>query len=113
MEKSRDPTHNKQEQMSQATTQAVDTTEVETSLLGLSVRELESMIKPQIILVTLKQTMAAGTFVDAKFYAFSRRRGSNLVNKPLPVYANSTILAAQSSYFAGRTYDYIYDYPPL
>ncbi|THH23050.1 hypothetical protein EUX98_g8130 [Antrodiella citrinella] len=48
-----------------------------------------------------KTALTGGVFIDTKFYAFSRRRSSGVVDKPLAVYANSSILRAASPYFEG------------
>ena len=49
----------------------------------------------------VKASLRAGAFVDIKFYAFSRRQASGVVDKPQALYANSAILRASSKYFEG------------
>ncbi|KAI0341441.1 hypothetical protein BDW22DRAFT_1358995 [Trametopsis cervina] len=51
--------------------------------------------------IALRLSLTGGTFLDTKFYAFSRRRSTGVVGEPLPVYANSDILRASSKYFDG------------
>ncbi|KAI0088863.1 hypothetical protein BDY19DRAFT_946415 [Irpex rosettiformis] len=74
--------------------------EPESQLFEATVSELEYMTEQQITWLAMKQSLTLGTFVDTKFYVFSRRRGG-LVDKPLPIYANSTILKSKSTYFSG------------
>ena len=45
-------------------------------------------------------SMSSGTFFDTKFFVFSRRRSSGFVDRPLALYANSTILRSSSKYFS-------------
>jgi hypothetical protein len=71
-------------------------------LPGLSISEIASMTQTQLMQVALKRSLAQGSFVDTKFYAFSRRRTTGVVDEPRPIYANSAILKARSPYFAGR-----------
>ncbi|KAI0088866.1 hypothetical protein BDY19DRAFT_906358 [Irpex rosettiformis] len=71
-------------------------------LLPMGSDELATMSKLQIVQVALKHSLAIGSFVDTKLYAFSRRRdGTGIVDRPLPVYANSAMLRVHSSYFDG------------
>lgn len=51
----------------------------------------------------VKHSLLGGAFIDTKFYAFSRKRGSGIVDRPKAVYANSAILRAASKYFDDRT----------
>ncbi|KAH8101804.1 hypothetical protein BXZ70DRAFT_77199 [Cristinia sonorae] len=51
--------------------------------------------------VALKLSLACGTFLDTKFYAFSRRRVGGGVDKPVGIYASSSLLRAASPYFEG------------
>lgn len=48
-----------------------------------------------------KLSLTGGVFIDTKFYAFSRRKSSKVVDRPLPVFANSSMLRAASPYFEG------------
>ena len=49
----------------------------------------------------VKQSLVEGAFVDTKFYVFSRRRSSGVVDKPMALYTNSAILTVSSKYFEG------------
>ncbi|KAF7790010.1 hypothetical protein EIP86_000958 [Pleurotus ostreatoroseus] len=50
--------------------------------------------------VVMRQSIVGGTFIDTKFYAFSRRaKDRGVVEYPQAVYTNSTILMRSSSYF--------------
>ncbi|KAI0684904.1 hypothetical protein BC835DRAFT_1387101 [Cytidiella melzeri] len=57
--------------------------------------------KQGLIQVALRQSLTSGSFIDTKFYAFSRRRSTGVVDEPLAVYANSAMLRAGSKYFEG------------
>ncbi|KAJ3558090.1 hypothetical protein NM688_g1119 [Phlebia brevispora] len=48
----------------------------------------------------MRESLTGGTFVDTKFYAFSRK-SSGVVDKPMAVYANSALLRHASKYFEG------------
>lgn len=54
--------------------------------------------------VALERSLETGTFIDTKIYAFSRRRDGLLVDKPLPLFANSELLQASSVYFDNCAY---------
>lgn len=54
-----------------------------------------------LLQTAFKLALDGGTFVDTKFYVFSRRRAAGGVDKPLPIYTNSAILRAASPYFDG------------
>ena len=54
--------------------------------------------------VALERSLETGTFIDTKIYAFSRRRDGLLVDKPLPIFANSELLQARSVYFDNCAY---------
>lgn len=60
--------------------------------------------KKGLLQVALRKAVTGGSFIDTKFYAFSRRRSTGVVDDPLPVYANSEILRAASTYFDGCMY---------
>ncbi|EPQ57189.1 hypothetical protein GLOTRDRAFT_137581 [Gloeophyllum trabeum ATCC 11539] len=47
----------------------------------------------------LRSSLDEGDFIDTKIYGFSRRMVDGQVSGPLPIYANSTILKAKSTYF--------------
>jgi len=49
----------------------------------------------------LNWALTEGVFIDTKFYVFSRRQRSGRVDKPVPIYDNSAMLRASSSYFDG------------
>ncbi|KAI0088867.1 hypothetical protein BDY19DRAFT_152736 [Irpex rosettiformis] len=58
-----------------------------------------SKSKSLLMQVALEQSLTAGSFIDTKIYAFSRRRSTGFVDKPLPIYASSRLLRANSTYF--------------
>lgn len=47
----------------------------------------------------VKLSLTEGAFVDTKFYAFSRKTSSGMVDKPVALYANSAVLKVSSKYF--------------
>ena len=55
--------------------------------------------KRNVTQAAVKQSLFGGDFIDTKFYTFSRRSTSGSVDRLKPVYANSTILKASSTYF--------------
>jgi hypothetical protein len=57
--------------------------------------------KKEIMQAVLKMSLTGGSFLDTKFYAFSRKRSTGIVDEPRPVYANSALLRASSKYFDG------------
>ncbi|KAF7790011.1 hypothetical protein EIP86_000959 [Pleurotus ostreatoroseus] len=57
--------------------------------------------KKLVTQAAIKHSLAGGSFIDTKFYAFSRKRASGVVDTPKAVYANSAILSASSKYFDG------------
>ncbi|KAI0088862.1 hypothetical protein BDY19DRAFT_946409 [Irpex rosettiformis] len=57
--------------------------------------------KKTLLQEVLRLSLTDGSFIDTKFYAFSRRRSTGVVDEPLPVYANSGMLRANSKYFDG------------
>lgn len=60
-----------------------------------------SLDKKGLMQVALRQSMTGGSFIDTKFFAFSRRRSAGVVDEPLPVYASSALLRTASKYFDG------------
>jgi hypothetical protein len=50
------------------------------------------MDPPQFLLDALSDSITSGTFVDAKFYVFSRREASGSVGSPRALYCNSRVL---------------------
>ena len=50
------------------------------------------MDPPHLLLDTLNDSVTSGTFVDTKFYVFSRREASGRVGSPRALYCNSRIL---------------------
>jgi hypothetical protein len=50
------------------------------------------MDPPQFLLDALTDSISSGTFVDTKFYAFSRREATGRVGSPRALYCNSRIL---------------------
>lgn len=76
-------------------------------ILPIPYDQLSSLSKPQLMRVALKHSLSAGFFVDTKIYAFSRRRLDGTVDKPSPIYANSALLRANSSYFDSCKYSMV------
>ena len=65
-------------------------------------REPQSTIDKRLISqAAMKQSLTKGTFIDTKFYAYSRKTSSGSVARPLPLYANSTIIKTSCKYFEG------------
>ncbi|KAI0681974.1 hypothetical protein BC835DRAFT_1402058 [Cytidiella melzeri] len=62
---------------------------------------ISSLDKQGLMQAALRQSLTSGSFVNTKFYAFSRRQSTGVVNEPLAIYANSAMLTAGSTYFAG------------
>lgn len=60
--------------------------------------------KPEeLIKLACKLSMSSGSFVDTKFYAYSKRSPSGTVHKPQSIYANSFLLRAKApQYFEPR-----------
>jgi len=50
------------------------------------------MDPPHLLLDVLNDSITSGTFVDTKFYVFSRREASGRVGSPRALYCNSRIL---------------------
>ena len=50
------------------------------------------MDPPHFLLDALKESVTSGTFVDTKFYVFSRREASGRVGLPRALYCNSRVL---------------------
>ncbi|KAI0088865.1 hypothetical protein BDY19DRAFT_152585 [Irpex rosettiformis] len=64
--------------------------------------DIASMTIPQRFQVALQHSLMTGHFNDTKIWAFSRRhRSSGVIDKPLALYVNSTVLRANSEYFDG------------
>ena len=72
--------------------------------LPLTPEEVDSLTNVQLLQVALKQSLLFGPFIDTKFYAFSSRQRSGVVDKPLPLYASGAILRAHSTHFEGCEY---------
>ena len=47
---------------------------------------------PHFLLDPLEESITSGTFIDTKFYVFSRRDASGRVGSPRPLYCNSSVL---------------------
>ena len=47
---------------------------------------------PHFLLDALTESITSGTFVDTKFYVFSRRDASGRVGSPRSLYCNSRVL---------------------
>jgi hypothetical protein len=60
-----------------------------------------SFEKTLLVQSAMKQTLSGGVFIDTKLYAYSKRKSGGIVGDPLPVYSNSSVLRASSSYFEG------------
>lgn len=52
------------------------------------------MAPPHCLLDALNDSITSGTFIDTKFYVFSRREVSGHVGSPRALYCNSRILEA-------------------
>ena len=50
------------------------------------------MEPPQFLLDALTDSIGSGTFIDTKFYVFSRRQATGRVGSPRALYCNSRIL---------------------
>jgi hypothetical protein len=50
------------------------------------------MDPPQFLLDALTDSISSGTFIDTKFYVFSRREATGRVGSPRALYCNSRIL---------------------
>lgn len=50
------------------------------------------MNPPHFLLDALNDSITSGTFVDTKFYVFSRREASGRVGAPQALYCNSRVL---------------------
>lgn len=50
------------------------------------------MDPPHFLLDALKDSITSGTFIDTKFYVFTRREASGRVGSPRPLYCNSKVL---------------------
>ncbi len=61
-----------------------------------------SLEREKFLEAAYKASLTGGVFFDTKFYVFSRRRNSGVVDTPRAVYANSAILRRSSQYFIGR-----------
>jgi hypothetical protein len=48
-----------------------------------------------VMQLACKLSLDGGTFIDSKFYAFSRRSEAGTIYAPKPVYANSWMLRAK------------------
>lgn len=78
---------------------------------SLSTISLSSATDRKLITqAAVKRSLTAGTFVDTKFYAFSRKKKTGVVDKPMALYANSMVLRMSSKYFEGRKLDFVTDY---
>ena len=56
---------------------------------------------PNFLLDPLEESVTSGTFIDTKFYTFSRRDASGRVGSPRPLYCNSHVLNTVP-YFSAR-----------
>ena len=53
---------------------------------------IDTMDPPRFLLDALGNSITSGTFVDTKFYVFSRREASGCVGSPRALYCNSGVL---------------------
>ena len=74
------------------------------SLQTLTTFSTPLLDKNGLVKVALRESMTGGSFINTKFYAFSRRRTTGIVDSPLPIYASSELLKAESQYFRGNTF---------
>ncbi|KAH9895071.1 hypothetical protein C8Q73DRAFT_645496 [Cubamyces lactineus] len=58
-----------------------------------------SSSREDVLRAALLASVNGSSFEDVKFFAFSRRNREGLVDKPMPVLANSTLLRKASSHF--------------
>ena len=85
--------------------------EIRTDRRGLNPATLQScddftlsnatMDPPRFLLEALEESITSGTFIDTKFYVFSRRDSSGRVSSPRPLYCNSRVLNTVP-YFSSR-----------
>ena len=66
------------------------------------------MDPPQFLLDALTDSVSSGTFVDTKFFAFSRREVAGRVGSPRALYCNSRILSPVP-YFSTCGYSALYE----
>ena len=59
------------------------------------------MAPPQFLLDALTDSVSSGTFIDTKFFAFSRREVPGRVGSPRALYCNSRILNTVSHFSTG------------
>jgi len=69
------------------------------------------MDPPQFLLDALKASVTSGTFVDTKFYVFSRREVSGRVGSPRALYCNSRVLSTVP-YFSACGYHKLIRHSP-
>ncbi|KAI0930630.1 hypothetical protein AcW1_009269 [Taiwanofungus camphoratus] len=55
--------------------------------------------REDVLRAALIANITGGNFTDTRFYVFSRRTASGMVDKPIPTYANSLTLQKASSHF--------------
>ena len=67
----------------------------------LELRTTANMDSPHFLLDALNDSITSGTFIDTKFYVFSRRGASGRVGSPRPLYCNAHALDTVS-YFSTR-----------
>ncbi|KAI0826425.1 hypothetical protein BC629DRAFT_1587220 [Irpex lacteus] len=54
------------------------------------------MDKTKLMQAAIRSSLNDGLFIDTKFYAFSRRRSTGVVDKPRPLYVNSNLIRGGS-----------------
>ena len=69
--------------------------------VAIKPRTTANMDPPHFLLDALKDSITSGTFIDTKFYVFSRRDASGHVGSPRPLYCNAHVLD-KVSYFSTR-----------
>lgn len=93
---------NKKQQQSSSLAEQKETDGTDSLISHLFTTVLSSSLdKKDLIQVMLRETLTSGSFIDTKFFAFSKRRAGGGVDDPLPIYANSRLLTSSSRYFDG------------
>ncbi|EIN11190.1 hypothetical protein PUNSTDRAFT_131368 [Punctularia strigosozonata HHB-11173 SS5] len=61
---------------------------------------------PSNLRLLLKNSLRSDTFIDTKYYCFSRRLGNGTVDKPMALFANSHLCSQSSTYIAALLSDH-------
>ena len=59
------------------------------------------MAAPEVLFDALNESITSGTFIDTKFYVYSRKGASGRVNSPRSLYCNGHVLKTVP-YFSTR-----------